>query len=198
MGEDLLEKGSGWRSLSSSSRHADDRQRASPPSSSSASAWRTLLVCRRPNSASKRFSFTLPPHHWHPTLSGSGCCPSCTTLLSTIVCGASRPLLLPLPPRLAGQPPAAGEALEPSVLHHLGGEVRHHLFGREVARNIPVLQPHDGTTRSCLATSARVDGRRRPTFAIGSTSSRASGRSSSKPSQFHGGAPRALSSGRNG
>ena len=66
------------------------------------------------------------------------------------------------------------------------------------ARNIPVFQPHDGTTQSCLATSAMVDGRRRPIFAIGSTSSRASGNRSSEPSPFRGGAPRALRFGRNG
>ena len=53
---------------------------------------------------------------------------------------SSPPLIAAVAARLAGQPPAAGEALEPSVLHHLGGnahggEVRHHLFGREVARN---------------------------------------------------------------
>ena len=51
---------------------------------------------------------------------------------------SSPPLIAAVAARLAGQPPAAGEALEPSVLHHLGGnahggEVRHHLLGREVA-----------------------------------------------------------------
>ena len=91
-----------------------------------------------------------------------------------------------------------GRAVRSSALYDEWADLMS-ISGSELsARNIPVFQPHDGTTRSCLATSARVDGRRRPTFAIGSTSSRASGRSSSKPSQFHGGAPRALSSGRNG
>ena len=51
---------------------------------------------------------------------------------------SSPPLIAAVAARLAGQPPAVGEALEPSVLHHLGGnahggEVRHHLLGREVA-----------------------------------------------------------------
>ena len=73
------------------------------------------------------------------------------------------------------------------------------ISGSEIgARNIPVSRQHDGTTPSCLATSAMVDGRRRPIFAIGSTSSRASGNRSNEPSPFRGGAPRALRFGRNG
>ena len=66
------------------------------------------------------------------------------------------------------------------------------------ARNFPASQQHDGTTPSCLATSAMAAGRRRPIFAIGSTSSRASGNRSSELSPFRGGAPRALRFGRNG